>query len=62
MFPLRHGEALAAEIPGATLLLLRGAGHGVDKADRKIIVTAILDHTRCGPGPADSSGVSAETP
>ena len=33
MFPLRHGEVLAEEIPGATLLPLDGAGHGVDEAD-----------------------------
>ena len=31
MFPLGHGEALAEEIPGATLLPLEGAGHGVDR-------------------------------
>src|SRR4051794_25410944 len=29
MFPLQHGEALVEEIPGATLLRLEGAGHGV---------------------------------
>src|SRR5262249_6824922 len=29
MFPLGHGEALAAEIPGARLVTLEGAGHGV---------------------------------
>jgi pimeloyl-ACP methyl ester carboxylesterase len=33
MFPPRHGEALAAEISGAPLPLLEGAGHGVDQAD-----------------------------
>ena len=38
MFPLEHGEALAEEIPGATLLLLQGAGHGVDRADWDTIV------------------------
>jgi pimeloyl-ACP methyl ester carboxylesterase len=48
MFPPRHGEALAAEIPGARLLLLDGAGHGVDQADWDIIVTAIVDHTAHG--------------
>ena len=46
MFPLRHGEVLAAEIPGATLLPLEGAGHGVDQADRETLVDAILEHTR----------------
>jgi len=45
MFPPRHGEALAAEIPGARLLLLDGAGHGLDHADWNTIVAAIADHT-----------------
>jgi pimeloyl-ACP methyl ester carboxylesterase len=45
MFPLRHGEVLADEIPGATLLPLEGAGHGVDEADWETIVAAILEHT-----------------
>ena len=45
MFPLGHGEALAEEIRGATLLPLEGAGHGVDQADWEIIVRAILEHT-----------------
>jgi pimeloyl-ACP methyl ester carboxylesterase len=42
MFPLEHGEALAAEIPGATLLPLVGAGHGVYRADWETIVEAIV--------------------
>ena len=46
MFPLQHGEALAAAIPGATLLPLEGAGHGLEEADWETIVPAILDHTR----------------
>ena len=33
MFPPAHGEALAAEIPGARLLTLDGAGHGPERAD-----------------------------
>ena len=45
MFPLEHGQALAEEIPGARLLTLDGAGHGVDRADWKTIVGAILEHT-----------------
>ena len=45
MFPLAHGQALADEIPGARLLTLEGAGHGVDRADREAIVRAILEHT-----------------
>ena len=45
MFPLEHGEALADEIPGARLLTLEGAGHGVDRADWETIVRAIVEHT-----------------
>jgi pimeloyl-ACP methyl ester carboxylesterase len=45
MLPPAHGEALAAEIPGARLRLLDGAGHGVDRADWDTIVTAIVEHT-----------------
>jgi pimeloyl-ACP methyl ester carboxylesterase len=45
MFPVEHGEALVEEIPGATLLRLEGAGHGVDRADWAPIVHAILEHT-----------------
>ena len=45
MFPLEHGEALAEEIPGARLLTLEGAGHGVDRADWETIVRAIVEHT-----------------
>ena len=57
MFPLAHGEALAEEIPDATLLALDSAGHGVDRADWDTIVDAIVRHTAqaaraTGPGPA----------
>ena len=45
MFPLGHGQALADEIPGARLLTLQGAGHGIDRADWQPIVDAILEHT-----------------
>lgn len=45
MFPIDHGEALAQEIPGARLLPLDGAGHGVDRADWETIAGAILAHT-----------------
>lgn len=46
MFPPAHGEALARRIPGAHLLLLDGAGHGVDRADHERIVASIAEHTR----------------
>jgi pimeloyl-ACP methyl ester carboxylesterase len=45
MFPLGHGQALANEIPGARLLALQDAGHGVDRADWATIVPAIVAHT-----------------
>lgn len=45
MFPVEHGDALAEEIPGARLLRLKDAGHGVEPPDWETIVHAILDHT-----------------
>lgn len=45
MFPPEHGEALAREIPGAHLLRLQGAGHGVYQQDWETIIDAILDRT-----------------
>jgi pimeloyl-ACP methyl ester carboxylesterase len=45
MFPLEHGEALADTIPGATLLSLAGAGHGLDRADWTTVADAIVEHT-----------------
>ena len=45
MFPVAHGEALAAEIPGARLLTLDGAGHGVDPQDWPALSRAIREHT-----------------
>jgi len=49
MFPIEHGEALADEIPGARLLPLEDAGHGVDRADWETIAGAILEHTAPAP-------------
>ncbi len=45
LFPLEHGEALAHEIPGATLLTLDGAGHGIDRRDWAAVVAAIVNST-----------------
>ena len=45
MFPPEHGQALVDAIPGAELLLLEGAGHGVVRADWRTIVRAIIRHT-----------------
>ena len=45
MFPPGHAEALAEAIPGASLLTLERAGHGVDRSDWETIVRAIVEHT-----------------
>jgi len=45
MFPLEHGQALVEEIPGARLLALDGAGHGVGPVGWEPIAQAILEHT-----------------
>jgi len=45
MFPVGHGETLAEEIPGAKLVTLDGAGHGVARRDWEPIVRALLEHT-----------------
>jgi pimeloyl-ACP methyl ester carboxylesterase len=51
MIPLEHGKALAGEIPGARLLPVEGAGHGVERADWDTVARAILDHTDGGDHP-----------
>ncbi|MFE9102845.1 alpha/beta fold hydrolase [Actinomadura geliboluensis] len=55
LFPLEHGVALAEEIPGADFVPLKGAGHGLDRADWEAIGGLILDHTRGNRGGGDSS-------
>jgi pimeloyl-ACP methyl ester carboxylesterase len=45
LFPIGHGEALAREIPGARLLALQRAGHGIDRQDWEAVAAAILEHT-----------------
>jgi len=46
LFPLPHGEALAAEIPGAALLPLPGMGHQVPPPQTwDVVVPAIARHT-----------------
>ncbi|WP_371502551.1 alpha/beta fold hydrolase [Kitasatospora sp. NBC_00374] len=50
LFPLRHGEALAEQVAGGRLLVLKDAGHGVERADWATIVPAILEHTAADMG------------
>ena len=45
VFPLGHGEALAREIPEATLLVLDGVGHEHPRRAWDRIVPAVLEHT-----------------
>lgn len=45
MFRPEHGQALADEIPSASLLVLEGAGHGLERADWETVAAAIADHT-----------------
>jgi pimeloyl-ACP methyl ester carboxylesterase len=44
-FPQGNGVALAAEIPGATLLTLPGIGQGVPRVTWPVVVDALLRHT-----------------
>jgi pimeloyl-ACP methyl ester carboxylesterase len=46
LFPLGHGQALAAAIPNAALLALQDVGHELPPpADWDQLVTALLRHT-----------------
>lgn len=46
LFPLPHGEALAAEISGARLLVVDGMGHEVPpESTWPTVVPAVLEHT-----------------
>ena len=46
LFPIGHGRALAAEIPGARFIPLEQTGHEVfPRHQWDIVVPAILDHT-----------------
>jgi pimeloyl-ACP methyl ester carboxylesterase len=45
MIPLEHAQALVAEIPGARLRPLPGAGHGVERVDWPAVVAAVIEHT-----------------
>ena len=45
MFAPAHAEAIVDSIPGATLLTLEGAGHGVESHDWDELAAAIVAHT-----------------
>ena len=54
LFPLAHGEALAALIPNAALLPLEGVGHELPPpADWDLVVAALLRHTSGDHEPAE---------
>jgi hypothetical protein len=45
MFPLRHGEALAAAIPGARLVRLEGVGHEIPPPTTwDVVVPEVRNH------------------
>lgn len=49
MFPIQHGEALAAEIPGAQLVPLPGVGHQQPPPEVwDLAITALVEHTDQG--------------
>ncbi|MDR6974266.1 pimeloyl-ACP methyl ester carboxylesterase [Streptomyces sp. 3330] len=48
MCPLPHGRALRDAIPGATLLILEGAGHDLPRPLWDVFVPALLRHTKGG--------------
>ena len=54
LFPLAHGEALAREIPGATLLVLDGLGHEFPPSAWDDVLTALIAVTG-GPAAARRS-------
>lgn len=49
-FPVGNGEALAAEIPGATLMLLDGVGAELPRRAHAEVAAAVLAHTAPQPG------------
>ena len=47
LFPLPHGQALAAAIPDATLVIIPGMGHQVPPTETwDLVIRALLQHTR----------------
>ncbi|MGC0343590.1 alpha/beta fold hydrolase [Streptomyces sp. SLBN-8D4] len=48
LLPLPHGEALRDAIPGAELLVLKGAGHDLPRPVWEDFVSALVGHTAVG--------------
>lgn len=48
LLPLPHGHSVRDAIPGATLLVLEGAGHDLPKPLWDVFVPALLQHTAGG--------------
>lgn len=48
LLPLPHGEALRDAIPGAQLLVLKGAGHDLPRPVWDDLVPALVRHTQEG--------------
>lgn len=51
LFPLGNGEALAREIPGATLHVITGMGHELSARVRPTVAAMIIDAVRRADGP-----------
>jgi pimeloyl-ACP methyl ester carboxylesterase len=56
LLPLPHGEALRDAIPGAKLLVLKGAGHDVPRPLWDVFVPALVRHTAGWPGGGAATG------
>ena len=50
LFPRAHGEALAAAIPGARLLLVEGLGHELPRWAWDEVLRAVIEHTAADGG------------
>ena len=45
VFPLPHGEAIAAAVPDAELLVLPDAGHDLLRSSWDVYIPALIRHT-----------------
>jgi pimeloyl-ACP methyl ester carboxylesterase len=56
LFPSAHGEALAREIPGATLLVIDGLGHEFPPSAWDTVLPALVAVTASQPLPSGEDG------